>query len=121
MTGTADAGRSFILLIEAIYGTDVAPFAGTNEFPVGELDRVERAVDVGLPELDKPKQFGVIGGEVVVLPSVGVQDPLIVGHPVKDVHQHQSVPVEHEFGFGCAFGRNKWRRHRRISFLRMTA
>lgn len=67
------------------FADDIAPFAGANQFAVGKHDRVEWALDFLLPELDEVKEFWVVRCQIVLLPHVGVDDPLVVGYPVEDL------------------------------------
>ena len=75
VNGKADQGMlvGFGYLVEAEFAFYVAPFAGADEFLVGEADRVEWAFNFFPPEVDEFVEFGKVWCDVVELQAEGVQ------------------------------------------------
>src|SRR6056297_189803 len=78
----------------------VAPFPRRDQLAMAEPHRVQRPVDLALPELDEFKQFRMVGGEVVILPQIAVEHVLVIGHPVEEFRRGQPVALQHHFRLG---------------------
>ena len=80
----------------------IAPFARRDQLAMGEPHRMKRSLDVALPEFDKAKEFGIIGGKIIVLPDEAVENIAIIGHPLVEFRRGQPIALQHLFGVGHA-------------------
>jgi len=61
-----------------------ADLVGPDQADAGDADRMQRAVERLLPEVEELLQGGKFRGEVIVLPDVGLQQGVAIGQPVND-------------------------------------
>src|SRR3569832_990592 len=65
-----------------------------DQLAVRNLDRVQRALELLLPELEEAMQLGEFREEVVGLPDIGLKQPVVIGTPVQDLRGGESVAFE---------------------------
>ena len=58
---------------------------------VGDAHRVQRALQCFLPVVEEAPQFGKVGGEIVFLPDVELQQARMVGHVVMNLRRGQTI------------------------------
>jgi len=56
-----------------------------DQLGVRDANRMQRPLKLLLPEGQEALQLGKFGKQIVVLPNVGLQQPLMIGTPVQDV------------------------------------
>ena len=78
---------------------DVAPFAGRDHLAMGEAHRMQRSLDLALPELDEAEKLRMIGRDIVILSEIAVEHVAVIGHPVEEFRRGQPVAFQQEFGF----------------------
>ncbi len=81
----------------------ISPFADSNELPVREANGVQGTFNVALPELNKLEEFGVVRGEVVLLPNERIEHAAVIGHPIVELGGREAVTLQHECGFSVVF------------------
>src|SRR5262249_14059350 len=80
--------------MQSKFAADRADFGGADQARVGDGDRVERALELVLPEGEEFLQLGKLGPEVVVLAHVSLQQPAVVGSAVEDACGGQAVSFQ---------------------------
>src|SRR5271165_4180408 len=83
--------------VQPEHAIDGADFGWSNQAAMANRDRVQAPVQLGLPELQEALQLGEIRTEIVVLPDIGLQQPRMVGSPVKDFGGCQAVSLHLSF------------------------
>src|SRR5690606_31596591 len=74
-----------------------APFAGRNHLPMDVTHRVQRAIQLLLPKLQKALHLREVGRKIVVLPDVALQEGGMIGHAIEDLGGRQAVALQHHF------------------------
>src|SRR5688572_10437417 len=65
---------------------------------------VERAVEIGLPEIEKVDELGETRREVVVLPDIALQQLGMIGQAIKNLGRGQREPLDLTFEGGVGHG-----------------
>src|ERR1700720_713361 len=73
------------------HAVDGAQFGRLDQARVGDRDRVERPVELLLPEGKKSLEHRKLGAEIVVLPHVGLQQPAVVRPAIKNPRRGQAI------------------------------
>jgi hypothetical protein len=55
---------------------------GLDQLAMRDAHRMQRALELLLPEGQEAVQFGKFGEQIVVLPDIGLQQPAMIGPPV---------------------------------------
>ena len=85
-------GCGAFLLVEAEFAVDCFELGRLDEFVVRHLHRVQGAFKLGLPENQKSLQLGEVGEEVIVLPDVTLEQPVMVRPAVEDMRGSKTIP-----------------------------
>lgn len=64
-----------------------------DQLAVGDLDRMQRTFELLLPKLQKALQFGEVREKIVILPNVGLEEPMMVRPPIKNVRCGQTKAI----------------------------
>ena len=62
--------------------------------------RMQRPVDLLVPEFDKLEQVRIVRGQIILLPQEGVQNMRVVGHPVDHFRRGQPVAFQQSIRWG---------------------
>src|SRR5215468_3839670 len=73
---------------------DRTDLGGLYQASMGDRDRMERSLELVLPEGEEFLQLGKLGPHVVVLPDVGLQQPAVVGTAVEDARGGQAKALK---------------------------
>ena len=65
-----------------------------DQLAMRHLHRMQRPFQLLLPEGQEALQLGEFGEEIVILPDVGLQKPIVVGTPIQNVRRRQAVAVD---------------------------
>ena len=63
---------------------DEAELCRRDQPAVRHANAEERAVEIGVPEIEEVEELGEVRGEVVVLPDIALQQLRVVRQPVED-------------------------------------
>ena len=55
---------------------------------------MQLALEIAVPEIEELREVREAGGEIEILPDVGLQEVLVVGHPVEDLGRGDAVVIE---------------------------
>src|SRR6202008_695111 len=80
--------------MECQNGSGVADLARRNQLRGGDPHRMQLAVQAAMPKIQEAAQDRVFGSQVVVLPSIALQQGGMVGQVVEDLRSGQAVAVE---------------------------
>ena len=69
----------------------MAEFAGADEGLAGDLDHIKLAFQLGLPEMQELVQDREFGGNIQILPYIGLQQRGMVGDVVDDFGRRQTI------------------------------
>src|ERR1700674_1056141 len=61
---------------------------------MGDHHRVQRPIELLLPESQEVMEDREIRAEIVILPDVGLQQPAMIGTPVVDVRRREPVSTD---------------------------
>ena len=78
-------------LEDRLGGSDGGRFDGIG---AGDLHRVQRRVDIVLPEIQEAVELGELGRHVVLLPQEALQHARMIGHPIEDLGGRQPIALE---------------------------
>ena len=73
---------------------DEAELCRRDQPPVRHANAEERAVEIGVPEIEEVEELGEARGEVVVLPDIALQQLRVVRQPVEDFRRGQLEPLD---------------------------
>ena len=76
------------------FAVDRLELGRLDQLAVRDLNRVQRPFELLLPELEESLQFGEFGKQVVVLPDIGLQQPVMVRAPVQDMRRRQPIAAD---------------------------
>lgn len=83
--------------VQLEFPIDTAPLVGADQAVVRVADRMQRTIEACLPEIQEPAHFGKIGGEIVVLPDIGLQNGFKVRNAIENMGGRQAVAVQLPF------------------------
>src|ERR1700738_3796742 len=84
-------GLSAVGSVQPEHAVDGAQLGRLDQARVGDDDRVERPVELLLPEGKKSLEHRKLGAEIVVLPHVGLQQPAVVRPAIKNPRRGQAI------------------------------
>ena len=80
--------------VQLEFPIDTAPLVGADQAVVRVADRMQRTIEACLPEIQEPAHFGKIGGEIVLLPDVALQDRRVIRQVVEDLGGRQTIALQ---------------------------
>src|ERR1700733_62797 len=83
-----------MLLMQGQDRAGMAHLTGRNDTGRGDLHRMQLALQAAVPKLQKFAQDGEFGGQVVILPSVALQQAGMVGQVIEDLGGRQTIAVQ---------------------------
>jgi hypothetical protein len=84
----------FKISVKFEFAFNAAPLAWPDQVLMGVADGMQRAIEASLPELEELVHLGKVGGEVVILPDIGLQDGLKVRDVVKYVCGGEAIAAK---------------------------
>jgi hypothetical protein len=80
--------------VQVEFGTDRSQLGGFDQSAMGDLDRMQGAIERFLPEREKAPQFWELWKEIVMLPDEGLQQVRVIGQVVEDLGCRQTVAFQ---------------------------
>jgi hypothetical protein len=69
-------------LVQPEFPVDCFDLRRLDQFAMRNAHRMQRALELLLPEGQEAVQFGKFGAQIVVLPDIGLEQPAMIGAPV---------------------------------------
>src|SRR3990170_6335975 len=82
------------LLVQPELAFDETELGRRYQPPMRHANAVQRAVEIGVPEIEEVEELGEAWGEVVVLPDIALQKLRMIRQPVKDFRRGQREPLD---------------------------
>ncbi len=71
-------------LVQSELAVDRLELRRLDQLAMRDLNGVQRAFQPSLPEFQKALQLRKLGEQVVFLPDITLQEPLVIGPPIKN-------------------------------------
>jgi hypothetical protein len=81
-------------LVETKLPIESVDFGRSDQFGVGNGNRVQGTIELLAPKFEKSLQLGEFRAEVILLPNVGLKQPGVIGATIEDMSRRQSVAGE---------------------------
>jgi hypothetical protein len=88
-----DAGCAGLALnsMQPEFAVDGSELRRLDQLAVGHAHRMQRTLKLLFPEIEEAVEFGKFGKEIVVLPDIGLEQPMMIGTPIQDVRGGKAV------------------------------